>query len=160
MDKKIKTLVQLKKVIKHQQLLGKRIIFTNGCFDILHRGHIEYLARAKKLGEVLIVGVNSDSSVMHIKGPKRPLNKEKDRAIVLAALEAVDYVIIFKEDTPYELIKAVRPDVLVKGGDWKIKDIVGSDIVKLDGGKVVSIPFIKGYSTSSVIKRLGGDRFL
>ena len=144
---KIKTLLQLKTIIKRLKAQGKKIVFTNGCFDILHRGHIEYLAKAKKLGDVLIVGLNTDSSVKRIKGPKRPVNNEKDRAIVLSAIESVDYIILFSEATPYELIKALKPDVLAKGGDWKPKDIVGNDIVK----NVVSIPFVKGYSTTCII---------
>lgn len=147
---KIKTLNQLKNVIARLKQQRKSIIFTNGCFDILHRGHVEYLAKAKKLGDVLIVGLNTDSSVKRLKGRLRPVNKEKDRAIVLSALEAVDYVIFFNEDTPYELIKAVKPDVLVKGGDWKPKDIVGNDIAK----KTVSIPFVKGHSTTGLLCKI------
>jgi D-beta-D-heptose 7-phosphate kinase/D-beta-D-heptose 1-phosphate adenosyltransferase len=156
MPDKIKTISQLKGIVGRLRHDGKKVVFTNGCFDILHRGHIEYLAKAKKLGYVLIVGLNSDSSVKKIKGAKRPINKEKDRAVVLSALESVDYVVIFKEPTPYELIKAIRPDVLAKGADWKPKDIVGSDIAK----KVVAIPFVKGYSTSGLLEKLGGDTFL
>ena len=126
---------------------GKKIVFTNGCFDILHVGHVDYLSRAKTLGDILVIGLNSDSSVRNIKGKGRPVNNERDRAVVLSALEAVDYVVIFKEPTPYSLIKNIMPDVLVKGGDWKPKDIVGNDIVK----KVVSIPFVKGYSTTGLL---------
>ena len=147
MRDKIKTKSQIKIIAMKLRAGGRRIVFTNGCFDILHRGHAEYLAKAKSPGDVLVVGLNSYSSVQKIKGPKRPLNNQKDRAIVLAALEAVDYVVIFSEDTPYKLIKAVKPDVLVKGGDWKPKDIVGNEIVK----KVVSIPFVKGYSTTGLL---------
>lgn len=147
MRDKIKTRSQIKTIAVKLRSGGKEIVFTNGCFDILHRGHVEYLAKAKKPGDILIVGLNSNSSVKKIKGPKRPINNQKDRAIVLAALEAVDYVVMFSEDTPYELIKAIKPDVLAKGGDWKPKDIVGNDIAK----KTVSIPFVKGYSTTGLL---------
>ena len=144
---KLKSTKNLIGIIKRLKSKGRKIVFTNGCFDILHRGHVEYLVKAKKLGDVLIVGLNSDLSISKIKGPKRPINNQKDRAIVLAALEAVDYVVMFSEDTPYELIKAIKPDVLAKGGDWKPKDIVGNDIAK----KTVSIPFVKGYSTTGLL---------
>lgn len=133
---------------------GKRIVFTNGCFDILHVGHVDYLARARRMGDVLIVGLNSDSSVRKIKGPGRPVNRERDRATVLSALSAVDYISIFSEPTPEKLIKKVKPSVLVKGGDWKIKDIVGGDFVRSYGGRVRNIPFVKGYSTTSLIKKM------
>jgi len=151
MRDKIKTRSQIKTIAVKLRSGGKEIVFTNGCFDILHRGHVEYLAKAKKPGDILIVGLNSNSSVKKIKGPKRPINNQKDRAIVLAALEAVDYVVMFSEDTPYELIKAIKPDVLAKGGDWKPKDIVGSDIVK----KTVSVPFVRGYSTTGLLCKIG-----
>ena len=130
------------------------IVFTNGVFDILHRGHVEYLARAKKCGEVLIVGLNSDSSVRRLKGPLRPLQKQRDRAAVLLALEAVDYVIIFGEDTPEELIQSVKPDVLVKGADYKISEIAGAQFVKSYGGEVKRIRLTKGQSTSDILKRV------
>lgn len=151
MRDKIKTQSQIKTIAAKLKSGNKRIVFTNGCFDILHRGHVEYMAKAKKLGDILVVGLNSDSSIKCIKGPNRPVNNEKDRAAVLSGLESVDYITIFREDTPYELIKVVKPDVLVKGGDWKPKDIVGNDIVK----KVVSIPFVRGYSTSVLIEKIG-----
>jgi len=128
---------------------GKRIVFTNGCFDLIHVGHVRYLAEAKALGDVLVIGLNSDSSVSSIK-PGRPVNAEDQRAEVLAALESVDYVVLFSEDTPYELIKAVRPDILVKGADWKKEDIVGSDLVK----DVRTIQFVEGISTSGIIKKI------
>jgi len=128
---------------------GKKIVFTNGCFDLIHVGHVRYLYEAKKLGDVLVIGLNADASVSSIK-PGRPVNPEDQRAEVLAALEAVDYVILFTEDTPYELIKAVRPDVLVKGADWKKEDIVGNDIVK----EVRTIQFIEGISTSGIIRKI------
>jgi D-beta-D-heptose 7-phosphate kinase/D-beta-D-heptose 1-phosphate adenosyltransferase len=134
---------------------GKRIVFTNGCFDILHVGHARYLRAARKLGDVLIVGVNSDASARRMnKGPGRPVNRENDRAEMLAALETVDYVTLFGEDTPYELVRQVAPDVLVKGGDWAPSRIVGADVVRARGGKVKSLPYAKGYSTSKTIKRI------
>ena len=133
---------------------GKRLVFTNGCFDILHRGHIEYLNEAKSFGDYLIVGLNSDSSVKRLKGSDRPINNENDRALVLDNLKAVDFVIFFNEDTPYNIIKEISPDILVKGGDWKEDDIVGSDIVKSYGGKVYSLKFVNSYSTTDLIKKI------
>lgn len=132
---------------------NKKIVFTNGCFDILHRGHATYLNKAKSLGDVLVVGLNSDRSVKKLKGDDRPINTQSDRAFLLDNLKSVDYVIIFDEDTPYNLIKDILPDFLVKGGDWKEEDIVGSDIVKQNGGNVVSLEYIGNYSTTGVIKR-------
>lgn len=140
---------ELKNEIETQKAQGKKIIFTNGCFDIIHTGHVRYLRDAKKLGNILIVGLNSDSSVSAIK-PGRPVNPEDQRAEVLAALEMVDYVVIFSEDTPYNLIKLIKPDVLVKGGDWKKEDIVGSDIV----AEVYSLPYVAGISTTEIIKKI------
>ncbi|HEX8949826.1 MAG TPA: D-glycero-beta-D-manno-heptose 1-phosphate adenylyltransferase [Dissulfurispiraceae bacterium] len=128
---------------------GKRVVFTNGCFDILHVGHVRYLKEARALGDVLVVGLNSDSSVKRLK-PGRPIIREAQRAEVLASLEAVDYVTLFHEDTPYDLIKALGPDVLVKGGDWKKEDIVGSDIVP----ETYSLPFIEGISTTEIVRRI------
>jgi D-glycero-beta-D-manno-heptose 1-phosphate adenylyltransferase len=133
---------------------GKRIVFTNGVFDLLHTGHVRYLRAAKKLGDVLVVGLNSDRSVRRLgKGPERPVVKQRDRAEVLAALEMVDYVVIFDQDTPLQLITALQPDVLVKGGDWTVDRIVGADLVLARGGKVKSLPFAKGYSTTRLIER-------
>jgi rfaE bifunctional protein nucleotidyltransferase chain/domain len=132
----------------------RKIVFTNGCFDILHLGHIDYLTKAAHLGKVLIVGLNTDASVSRIKGPHRPLQDQESRAMVLASLRFVDAVVLFDEDTPYELIRIVQPDVLVKGGDYKPKDIVGYDIVKAKGGKVVTLDFLPGYSTSGIEKRI------
>ena len=132
----------------------KKIIFTNGCFDILHVGHVRYLKKARSLGDWLIVGVNSDSSVRKLKGPGRPVNSEKERMEVLAALKAVDEVRLFSEPTPEDLIRKIRPDILVKGGDWKIKDIVGAEFVRSYGGKVRSLGFVKGYSTTAVLKKM------
>lgn len=133
---------------------GTRIVFTNGCFDILHCGHASYLNKAKQQGDVLFVGVNSDASVKAIKGPRRPINALKDRMELLANLECVDYLCAFNQETPLELIQRVRPHVLIKGADWKRGDIVGADVVKSYGGKVVRIAFKKGYSTTSLIHKL------
>ena len=139
----------LQKIISSAQSHGRKIVFTNGCFDIIHAGHIRYLRHAKTLGDILIVGLNSDASVSRIK-PKRPINPQEQRAEVLSSLEMVDYVTIFDEDTPYELIRFLKPDVLVKGGDWEKEDIVGADIVK----ETLSLPYIEGVSTSEIIERI------
>ena len=149
--KKIIKKSQISSIIKKHQKDNDTIVFTNGVFDILHRGHVEYLAKAKKLGDVLIVGLNSDASVRRLKGEGRPLQKQNDRAIILLALEAVDYVIFFSENTPDKLIKQVKPDILVKGADYKISEIVGGDFVKSYGGKVKRISLTRGRSTSSII---------
>jgi rfaE bifunctional protein nucleotidyltransferase chain/domain len=133
---------------------GKKIVFTNGCFDILHKGHVEYLSKAKQLGDVLIVGLNSDSSVKMIKGDKRPIVPQEDRAFILSNLSFVDYVVIFDEPTPYELISKIVPDVLVKGSDWSQENVVGRDIVEANGGKVVLIEIVPGRSTTNVIKTI------
>lgn len=155
MRQKIKSAAALARVVSRLKSGKKSVVFTNGCFDILHVGHVAYLKRARELGDVLVVGLNSDSSVRAIKGKLRPVNKEADRAIVLSALYFVDFVTIFDSGTPERLIKAIKPDILVKGADWKAKDIVGADFVRSYGGRVVRIPFIKGYSTTSVIKKIG-----
>ena len=133
---------------------GKKIVFTNGCFDILHKGHVSYLAEAKKLGDLLVVGLNSDASVKRLKGPERPINTETDRQYVLSQLKSVDFVEIFHEDTPLNLILEVKPKVLVKGGDWKIDQIVGGKEVIASGGEVFSLKFIDGYSTTSIIEKI------
>jgi len=133
---------------------ARKVVFTNGCFDILHSGHVLYLEEAKSLGDVLVLGLNSDKSVKRLKGSERPVNLEQDRAIVLAGLSSIDYVIIFEEDTPYELINKVQPDVLVKGGDWKVNEIVGYDIVMKKGGEVKSLMFKEGQSTTNIIGRI------
>ena len=152
------------KVIDRQQfsekfnqlnLAQKKIVFTNGCFDILHRGHVEYLARAASAGDVLVVGLNTDASVRRLKGKDRPLQDEAARAIILASLKLVDYVIMFDEDTPYELIKFIKPDILVKGSDYKAENIVGYDIVTQKGGEVRTIDFVEGYSTTKIINKIG-----
>lgn len=134
----------------HQQ----KIVFTNGCFDVLHFGHVHYLLQAKELGDVLVVGLNSDDSVRRLKGPSRPINGEKERAFVLAALTCVDYVVVFEEDTPKELIETVRPDVLVKGGDYALDQIVGADFVTRNGGSVTTLPFVEGFSSTRIIEQL------
>lgn len=132
----------------------RKSVFTNGCFDILHPGHVDYLQRARALGEELVVGLNSDDSVRRLKGPRRPINDQHSRAVVLAGLACVDYVMLFEEDTPYALIEKVRPQVLVKGGDWPLDRIVGRDLVESWGGRVFSIPFLRGYSTTAIIERI------
>ena len=133
---------------------NKKIVFTNGCFDILHHGHVNYLTKAKSLGDVLVVGLNSDSSVRRLKGKNRPIVTQKNRAKVLSALASVDFVVIFNNLTPLNLIKAIKPDVLVKGGDWKTKDIVGADFVRSYGGRIKSLPYIKGFSTKDLIRKI------
>ncbi len=140
---------ELKSICDDQKASGKKIVFTNGCFDILHIGHVRCLKEAKSLGDVLVIGINSDRSVSRIK-PERPVNPQDQRAEVLASLEMVDYVTIFDEETPYELIKLLRPDVLAKGGDWKKEQIIGSDIAK----ETYSLPYIKGVSTSAIIEKI------
>jgi rfaE bifunctional protein nucleotidyltransferase chain/domain len=134
----------------------KKVVFTNGCFDILHPGHVTYLNMAKELGDVLVVGLNSDLSVQRIKGPGRPINSELDRKFMLESLRSVDCVEIFDQETPLELIKAISPHILVKGGDWKVEEIVGFQWVKQHGGEVFSLPFKQGHSTTSLIKSLQG----
>ena len=133
---------------------GRRVVFTNGVFDLLHPGHIRYLSQARRLGDALIVGVNSDRSVRSNKGDGRPINAESERAELLAALEAVDAVVVFDEDTPHEVIAAVQPDILVKGADWPEDSIVGRNIVEARGGVVVRVPVEPGYSTSSIIEKI------
>lgn len=135
---------------------GDHIVFTNGCFDLLHFGHLHYLAEARDLGERLVVGMNSGASVSRLKGPHRPINDELTRTHLMAALEVVDAVILFEEDTPYKLIQLVQPDILVKGGDWQPEQIVGSDIVLGRGGQVLSLPFITGYSTTNIEQKILG----
>jgi D-glycero-beta-D-manno-heptose 1-phosphate adenylyltransferase len=133
---------------------GRRVVFTNGCFDLLHPGHIETLEKARSLGDVLVVGVNSDRSVREMKGTGRPILPERERAEILAALESVDAVVVFDEPTPKEIISALLPDVLVKGGDWASKQIVGREEVEAAGGKVISIPVLAGYSTSAILEKI------
>ncbi|MBD3425982.1 MAG: D-glycero-beta-D-manno-heptose 1-phosphate adenylyltransferase [Candidatus Omnitrophica bacterium] len=153
-NSKIKTWDELISVIEHQRSSCRKIGFTNGCFDIIHLGHVRYLSEAKSLCDNLVVGVNSDASVKRIKGSSRPVNTEWVRMEVLAALECVDYVVMFEEDTPEELIKLVNPHVLIKGGDWKEEDIVGAGYVKKNGGSVKVIPYLEGFSTTNIIERM------
>jgi len=153
---KITGLSELGLRLSRWKLLDEKIVFTNGCFDILHRGHLEYMATASDLGSRLIIGLNSDASVKKLKGPERPLNNENDRALALASLHFVDAVVIFDEDTPLELIKALKPDVLAKGGDYTPETVVGASEVKLSGGRVEIIPFTTGYSTTSLLKKIRG----
>jgi rfaE bifunctional protein nucleotidyltransferase chain/domain len=133
---------------------NRKIVFTNGCFDIIHKGHVSYLNEAKKLGDLLVVGLNSDASTKRLKGPERPINSELDRQYVMSQLKPVDFVEIFTEDTPLNLILKVKPKVLVKGGDWKIEQIVGGKEVIQDGGDVFSLTFVDGYSTTSIIHKI------
>ncbi|MBN1905196.1 MAG: D-glycero-beta-D-manno-heptose 1-phosphate adenylyltransferase [Deltaproteobacteria bacterium] len=151
---KIRSIDDAQKEVELLKKEGKRIVFTNGCFDILHIGHARYLHEAKSLGDFLIVAVNSDRSVKALKGPERPVVPENERSEMIAALGCVDMAIIFDEETPYEVIKKIVPHVLVKGGDWKEADIVGADIVKRAGGEVKSILFIEGSSTTNIINRI------
>jgi len=132
----------------------KKVVFTNGVFDILHRGHVEYLAAAKSLGDKLIVGINSDASVRKIKGPRRPVVVESDRAFLVSQLVPVDAVCIFEQETPYVLISALIPDILVKGADWKVDDVIGKDVVENSGGKVLTLPLVPRHSTTLVIERI------
>lgn len=136
------------------KLHNRKIVFTNGCFDVLHYGHVRYLLDAKSLGDLLVVGLNSDGSVRRLKGESRPINGEKERAFVLAALEFVDYIVVFEEDTPEKLIETVKPDVLIKGGDYQIENIVGADFVMQNGGTVTTIPFVEGFSSTRIIEQL------
>ena len=153
---KVKSLDELKRIADQARRDGKTVVLTNGCFDLLHRGHVHILREAKALGDILIVAINSDRSVKAIKGPSRPVLLESDRTELLAAMEMVDYVALFDEPDPYDLIAAVRPNVLVKGGDWGSDEIVGADIVKRNGGKVAVIPYLKGFSTTEIIERIRG----
>jgi len=154
MHNKIKTVLELRPLLDILQAMGKKIVFTNGCFDLIHTGHTRYLAKAKSLGDLLIVAVNSDSSVRMIKGEKRPINTQAERAETLAALESVDFVTIFDEPDPYKIISDLQPDVLVKGGDWPIEKIIGKDIVEARGGKVVNVPYVEGASTTGIIEKI------
>ena len=161
----MKSLIKIQnKIIEDSSLLAeqlqiwskqnKKIVFTNGCFDLLHRGHIEYLSKAADYGDILLIGLNTDDSVSRLKGPHRPIQDEKSRAHIMAAMEFVDLVVYFNEDTPLDLIKTVQPDVLVKGADYKAEDIVGYNVVIAKGGKVETIEFLPGYSTSRIEEKI------
>jgi D-glycero-beta-D-manno-heptose 1-phosphate adenylyltransferase len=158
-EAKILSNAQLANTLAQWRAAGDRIVFTNGCFDILHFGHLHYLADARALGERLVIGLNSEASVRRLKGPTRPINDELTRTHLLAALVVVDAVVIFEEDTPLELIKQVQPDILVKGGDWKPEQIVGSDLVLANGGQVLSLPFVEGYSTTNIEQKILNNGF-
>lgn len=151
---KIRTWEELKKAAETHRGKGETIVFTNGCFDILHVGHVQYLQKARRMGDLLVVGLNSDASVRAIKGEKRPLVPQQERAEVLAALSAVDYVTLFDEETPFRLIEFLRPDCLVKGGDWNEASVVGGDLVRSRGGKVVIIPLTEGASTTNIVEKI------
>jgi rfaE bifunctional protein nucleotidyltransferase chain/domain len=151
---KLKSLEEIKAIIVEARNNRKRVVFTNGCFDLLHRGHVHILREARACGDVLVVGINSDKSVKQIKGPARPVLPESDRCELLGAMEMVDFVILFNEPDPYDLIAAIQPDVLVKGGDWNSEKIIGADLVEEGGGRVVVVPYIKGFSTTEIIERI------
>jgi D-beta-D-heptose 7-phosphate kinase/D-beta-D-heptose 1-phosphate adenosyltransferase len=154
MKEKIKKRDDLRRVVEDLKAKGKRIVFTNGCFDLLHIGHIRYLEKAKSLGNILVVGVNSDRSVRGLKGPNRPILPEEERAEILSGLGCVNYITIFDEPTPLELISSLQPHVLVKGGDWTKESTVGKEVVERLGGEVVILPFIEGSSTSNLIETI------
>ncbi len=151
---KIKTSQRLAGILRKRQKQGDKVVFTNGCFDLLHRGHVQYLEAARNKGNCLVVGMNTDASIRRLKGPQRPLVPLADRARVIAALESVDFVVPFSEDTPEKLIRLLKPDLLVKGADWKHKGIVGADFVVSYGGKVCTIPLAKGRSTTNLIEKI------
>jgi rfaE bifunctional protein nucleotidyltransferase chain/domain len=150
----IKTREELKKLRKQFKVENKKVVFTNGCFDLIHSGHVDYLVKAKEMGDILIVGLNSDSSVKRIKGNKRPILKQDERAFIVSNLKPVDYVTFFEEDTPAEIINELIPDVLVKGADWALDKIVGRDVVEANGGEVNTISFVNSQSTSEIIKTI------
>ena len=160
MSKKFNTLVR-EKIVTAGQLAATlrqhpewKVVFTNGCFDLVHQGHIDYLSKARDLGDVLVVGLNTDDSVRRLKGPRRPINDEYSRALLLASMLFVDYVVLFGEDTPYELIKTLQPDILVKGSDYRPEDIVGYDIVMSKGGRVETLDFLPGFSTTAIEQKI------
>lgn len=148
---------KLKNQLAIWRFQDQKIVFTNGCFDLLHLGHIDYLSKAKDQGDVLIVGVNTDASVQRLKGEPRPVKDEVSRSMIMASLQFVNAVVLFDEDTPYELIKLVQPDVLVKGSDYEPEDIVGYDVVKARGGEIVTIDFLEGYSTTGIIEKIKSE---
>jgi D-glycero-beta-D-manno-heptose 1-phosphate adenylyltransferase len=150
---KILTKEELRPLLNVLKFKGKKIVFSNGCFDILHRGHVEYLSKAASLGDCMVIGLNTDASVKRLKGENRPVQDQISRSQVMASLHFVNYVVFFDEDTPFELISYLKPDILVKGSDYKEDDIVGADVVKANGGKVVTVDLVDGYSTTSIIER-------
>lgn len=151
MSSKIKNLQELKEIVNFHKKDGKKIVFTNGCYDLIHLGHVRYLKEGKKLGDVLIVALNSDRSVRSLKGPPRPVIPQEERAEIVSALESVNYVTIFDQDDPLEIITFIKPDVLFKGGDWNLGTIVGRDVVESYGGKVFALPLVPGISTTQII---------
>ncbi len=156
MSKKPEPIVKLnhlEEALIYYRNIKSKIVFTNGCFDLLHVGHVRYLQQARSLADILIVGINSDESVKKLKGPTRPIQNENDRSEILASLKSVNHTVIFNEETPLEVIKIIKPDILVKGGDWKISQIVGSDFVLSYGGQVESLQFVDGKSTTSIIAK-------
>ena len=154
MPAKYKSVDELSSISAKARKAGRLVVYTNGCFDLVHRGHIHLLRQAKMLGDILIVGVNSDVSVKAIKGPQRPIMPEADRIELIAALEMVDYVVAYNEPDPYRVIVAIQPNVLVKGGDWSADKIVGADVVEQNGGRVAVIPYLPGFSTTQIIERI------
>ena len=155
LQEKIRSNRWLAAAVRRFRQQGQRVVFANGCFDLLHVGHVTLLERAKRLGDILIVAINSDRSVKALKGRGRPMMPQQDRARLLAALSSVDYVTVFDEPTPFRLIAKLSPDVLVKGADWPLSRVVGREVVRLRGGRVVRIPLVNGYSTSQLLKRIG-----
>jgi rfaE bifunctional protein nucleotidyltransferase chain/domain len=157
LSEKLLTKEKLQNLLNAWNAENKKVVFTNGCFDILHRGHVEYLCHARDFGDKLIVGLNTDASVKRLgKSPERPINSEDTRVIILAGLECIDAIVLFDEDTPLELITFVQPDVLVKGNDYKAEDIVGYDVVTAKGGKVITIQLVDGFSTTKLIEKMKG----
>jgi len=154
LNKFVKNIEELKEKLIKEKKKGKKVVFTNGCFDLIHKGHIILLEKAKSEGDLLVVAINSDDSIRRIKGENRPIFPEDERAEILAAFQMVDFVTIFGEETPYKIISELKPDVLVKGGDWTVETVIGRDIVKASGGRVVIIPQVEGYSTSEIIGRI------
>lgn len=154
MKKKIKGKEDLHRIVQELKTKGKRIVFTNGCFDLLHLGHIRYLEEAKSLGDILVVGINSDRSVRNLKGPTRPILPEEERAEILSGLGCVDYINLFDDETPIELISLLRPHILAKGGDWTKETTIGREVVEQSGGNVVIIPFVDGSSTTNLIETI------
>ena len=153
-QRKIKSLRALSRIVRQAQSRGRAVVFTNGCFDLLHPGHVKLLEHARHFGDLLVVALNSDRSVRALKGPHRPILKQADRALLLAALETVDYVILFDQLTPEHLIAQLRPQILIKGADWTARQIIGREIVRRSGGRVVRLPLVKGYSSTQLIKRI------
>ena len=151
---KVLSLEDMLKQVEHLREKSQRMVFTNGCFDIIHPGHIHYLHSARQLGDVLIVGVNSDRSIKKLKGVLRPIMNQNERVLVLSAITSVDYITIFEEDTPLRLIGSILPDVLVKGADWDVREIVGKETVEASGGAVISLPYQKGLSSTAIVERI------